>query len=208
MSGHALSLAWNWHAVLGLVLAAMVVMGSPGPSTMSVMAVGAVYGVRRSLAYAFGLILGTTAVLIAVATGLAALLGSLPGLAPVLGIAAAVYILYLAFRIATAPPLPAGDPDSPAPSFSAAFLLAIANPKAYLAIASVFASSTLIGDMPILDGLLKTAVLALMIAAIHGGWLVGGAALARFLRHPVASRIAHLLFAAMLIGTVLLSLMR
>ena len=36
-------------ALLSLILASLVVMGSPGPSTMSVTAVGAAFGFRRSL---------------------------------------------------------------------------------------------------------------------------------------------------------------
>ena len=71
-------------------------MGSPGPSTISVTAVGAAFGLRRSLAYLCGLILGTTVVLLAVATGLAAMLLSVPHIAPLLIAASAAYMLYLA----------------------------------------------------------------------------------------------------------------
>src|SRR6266481_3881077 len=96
-------------AFVPLILASLVVMGSPGPSTMSVTAVGAAFGFRRSLAYLTGLILGTTAVLVAVAAGVVAMLMSLPRLAPVLVAASAAYIVYLAIKIATAPPLARQD---------------------------------------------------------------------------------------------------
>ena len=94
-----------WHPLLALVLAATVVMGSPGPATISVTAVAAAFGARRSLPYLCGIILGTTVVLLAVATGIVAMLLSVPQIAPVLIAASAAYILYLAYRIATAPPL-------------------------------------------------------------------------------------------------------
>jgi hypothetical protein len=42
-------------------------MGSPGPATISLTAVGSAYGVRRSLAYLVGIIGGTTIVLVAAA---------------------------------------------------------------------------------------------------------------------------------------------
>ena len=129
-------------SLLSLILASVVVMGSPGPSTISMTAVGAAYGLRRSIGYLAGLVVGTTAVLLAVATGVASILLSAPQLAPVLLAASAAYILYLAYRIATAPPL-SRDSSAAAPSFAGAFLLAVANPKAYLAIAAVFAGSTL-----------------------------------------------------------------
>ena len=73
-----------WRPLVSLILASLVVMGSPGPSTMSATAVGAAFGFRRSLAYLTGLILGTTAVLIAVAAGVVSMLMSVPRLAPVL----------------------------------------------------------------------------------------------------------------------------
>jgi len=93
-----------WRSLAALILASIVIMGSPGPSTISVTAMGAAFGVRRSLGYACGLISGTIGVLLMVAIGVVALLVSIPRGAEVLGIVSATYILYLAFRIATAPP--------------------------------------------------------------------------------------------------------
>src|SRR6202023_2494483 len=98
---------------------------------------------RRSLGYVTGIILGTTAVLVAVAAGVVAVLMSLPRLAPVLVTASAAYIVYLAFKIATAPPLSRQDQAASAPSFAGGFLLGVANPKAWGAIAAVFAGTTL-----------------------------------------------------------------
>lgn len=195
-------------ALVSLILASLVVMGSPGPSTMSVTAVGAAFGFRRSLAYATGLILGTTVVLVAVAAGVVAMLLSLPRLAPVLVAASAAYIAYLAFKIATAPPLSRQDRAASAPSFAGGFLLGVANPKAYLAIAAVFAGTTLAVEPPVIEAMLKTAVLTIMIVVIHLCWLTAGVSLSRLLHHPVSSRIVNLLFAAILIFTAIIALAR
>jgi threonine/homoserine/homoserine lactone efflux protein len=192
--------------ILTLVLASLVIMGSPGPSTMSVTAVGAAFGLRDSLAYLGGVILWTLAVLLSVATGVVALLLSLPQLAPALAVASAAYILYLAFRIATAPPLSEAAQSSVAPSFAGGFALAIINPKAYVAIAAVFASTTL--GSGFLDTVLKTAILGIMIVAIHVCWLFAGASLSRILRHPVASRLLNLLFAVTLVLTTVPAFIR
>ncbi len=157
-------------ALVSLILASLVVMGSPGPSTMSVTAVGAAFGFRRSLGYVTGIILGTTAVLVAVAAGVVAMLMSLPRLAPVLVAASAAYIAYLAFKIATAPPLSRQDQAASAPSFAGGFLLGVANPKAYLAIAAVFAGTTLAVPSRLGEAILKTAILTIMIVVIHLVW--------------------------------------
>jgi threonine/homoserine/homoserine lactone efflux protein len=193
-------------ALVSLILASLVVMGSPGPSTMSVTAVGAAFGFRRSLAYLAGIVLGTTAVLVAVAAGVVAMLMSLPGLAPVLLAASAAYIAYLAFKIATAPPLSRQGQATSAPSFAGGLLLAVANPKAYLAIAAVFAGTTLAVESRMIEAMLKTAVLTIMIVLIHVGWLTAGVSFSRLLQHPVSSRIVNLLFAAVLIVTTIIAI--
>jgi len=191
---------------LTLIMGSIVIMGSPGPSTMSATAVAAAYGFRRSLAYASGLILGTIAVLIAVAVGVVTILLSIPLGASALIAISALYILYLAFRIATAPPLGAGRAQIAAPAFVGGFLLALANPKAYLAIAAVFAGTTLIGGSRVLDAAAKTALLSVMIVVIHLSWLAAGASLSRLLQDPTSSRIVNVALAAMLVATTAIAI--
>jgi threonine/homoserine/homoserine lactone efflux protein len=185
--------------MLALILAALVVMGSPGPSTVSVTAVGAAFGLRRLLAYAVGLIAGTAAVLIAVAAGVVAALLAIPDAQSVLLAASTVYIVWLAWRIAMAPPLTRNTASVAAPSFFGGFILAIANPKAWVAIAAVFAGSAL-------DPLMKVAVLVGMIVLIHAAWLLAGASLARVFFDPPTARIANIVFALVLVATAALAL--
>lgn len=207
MNETAVSLSALWPALLTLLVASIVVMGSPGPSTVSATAVGAAFGFRRSMPYIWGLILGTMAVLIAVALGLAALLSAFPRVASALLVLSALYILYLAYRIATAPPLPAQPRDVSAPVFAGGFLLAIANPKAYLAIAAVFAGTTVFSGAPTLDAAVKTALLSLMIVIIHLGWLTAGAFLSRLLQNPVHSRIVNIVLAVSLVASTFAAFM-
>lgn len=195
-------------ALLSLLLTAAIVMGSPGPSTVSVTAVGAAFGFRRSLPYAAGLIAGTTLVLLAVATGAVALLLSEPRLGLPLTVLSAIYMLWLAWKIATASPLRDADPQAGAPGFAGGALLAIANPKAWLAIAAVFAGATLSAKGSASDAALKAAVLTGMIVLIHLAWLVAGASLSRLLRDPIRSRIANVGFAALLVAATLHGLIR
>ena len=136
-------MAGVWRPIIELLLASLVIMGSPGPSTISVTAMGAAFGFRRALPYAVGLVLGTITVLGIVAAGVFTLILSIPHGAQAFGAISAVYLLYLAFRIATAPPLQRAHGTAASPSLLAGFLLAIANPKAYLAIAAVFAGTTI-----------------------------------------------------------------
>src|SRR5258708_107511 len=204
MTGHLFSSPWQ--SSLTLVLEAVAVMGTPGPSTMAVMATAASFGVPPPLGLLSAAIAGPFALLLAVAAGVGALLISIQGLGFLLTLASAVYILYLALKIATAPPLSKQTADAAAPSLAAGFLLAIANPKAWFAIAAVFTGSTLLESSRGLDALLKAAVLAVMIVFIHLCWLLGGVSLAGFLRDPPRSRIVNVVFGLILVGTTVLAL--
>ena len=122
----------------------------------------------------------------------------MPAARPVLIGVAVLYILHLAFHIATAPPLDARSRAAAAPSLAGGLLLGVANPKAWLAIAAVFVSVRL-ASSPAVDAGLKTCVLVVMIVIINTGWLAAGALLAPILRDPVRSRRANLALAAALI---------
>ena len=182
-----------------LFLAAFPLMGSPGPATLSLAATASVFGIRRSLWYLTGIILGTSAVLLTIATGITGILFAVPGVLPALTVAALCYILYLAYRIATAPILTQDVPKETAPSMIGGLLLAIANPKAFAAIGAVYASVVIVPDRPGLDAFAKVAALFGVIVIVNSSWLALGAALARLLRHPRSGRTINLLFAALLV---------
>jgi threonine/homoserine/homoserine lactone efflux protein len=203
MTSQYASMPGIWRPFIALVLTSAVIMGSPGPSTISATAVGAAFGVRRSLKYVSGLILGATAVLLAVAMGVAGFVQSMPQGARALGVLSAAYILFLAFKIATAPPLETRNDRANDPAFKGGFLLAVANPKAYLAIAATFAGATLFTDDHALDAVVKTMLLGVMIVLIHIGWLLAGASLSRVLQDPVHSRVVNVLLAVALLATTL-----
>jgi len=188
-----------------LLLAAIPLMGSPGPATMSLAASASVFGIRRSLWYLAGIIVGTTAVLLMIATGVTGLVFAVPDLLPALSVAALCYILYLAYRIASAPVLAAEAADRPAPSLAGGLLLAISNPKAFAAIGAVYASVVILPDQPTGDAAVKCAVLFAVIAIVNSVWLVLGAVLARLLRQPRTGRVINLLFAVLLVLSVALA---
>jgi threonine/homoserine/homoserine lactone efflux protein len=181
-------------------------MGSPGPATISLTAAGSAYGVRSCWAYLAGVISGTAVVLVAVAAGITAALLAVPALRMVLIAVSAAYILWLAWHVATAPPMTDASSASDAPTFPGGLLIGVANPKAWVAIAAVFASTRLAAGTAI-DAAAKVAVLTLMIVLICTTWLFVGAFLARVLRDPHRSRIVNVALAiALVLSTALATL--
>lgn len=197
-----------WGAIGSLLVTSLAIMGSPGPATISLTAAGSAYGVRRSLGYLLGVIAGTTAVLLAVAAGLTAALLAIPAVRTALLAVAAAYLLWLAWHVATAPPLTAAEgPRTVAPSVYGGALLGVANPKAWVAIAAVFASARL-GAGAAADGAAKVALLAAMIVVINAAWLVLGASLAPLLREPRRARAVNVTLAVALVGATALAVAR
>lgn len=193
--------AAGWEPFGRLVLTSLAIMGSPGPVTISLVAAGSAFGTRRTLRYAGGLALGTFAVLVAVATGLTAALLAIRGLHTVLLVVSVTYILWLAWRIATAPPHTAESVR--VPTFPAGLGLAIANPKAWVAIGAVF-SSVRVAHGIAADAAAKVGVLTTMIVVINVVWLAGGSSLAPLLRDPRRSRLVHTGLAATLVASTAL----
>ena len=194
----------HWDQAGTLLLASVAIMGSPGPATISLTAAGSAYGVRRSARYLTGIIAGSTAVLAAVATGVTVTLLTVPALRTVLAAASAAYILWLAYHIATAPPITPQTASKRSPSLTGGALLGIANPKAWVAIAVVFASAHLTANAAT-DAAAKTAMLTLMIILINTAWLIVGASLAPLLRDRRRSRIVNGTLAVTLVGATALA---
>ena len=194
-------------ATLSLLIMALLLMGSPGPATLSVTAMAATFGPRRALPFYFGIVSGTGTVLLVVASGVGGLLFVKPELTFLVSLAAAFYILYLAYRLATAPPLDLeSDSQTKAPGFLPAWLLAIANPKAYAAIGAVYASQQL-ADSAVWDGVLKVTLLTLVIIGVNIVWLLLGSLFRRYLANPRSAPWINRGFAAALIISVVLALL-
>jgi threonine/homoserine/homoserine lactone efflux protein len=193
--------------LIGFILAGFALAGSPGPNTLSLAATGAAFGARRGLGYMAGLVIGMVAVMAITATGVIGVLLALPGATPIVTIAAALYFAYLAFRIATAPPLTEDAAQRREPSFAAGLLLSLVNPKGYAAMAALFSGFVLVSQRLALDAALKGVVLVAIILIVNAAWLFAGAALTRFLREPRLNRIINVTFAVLLILSVAFALL-
>lgn len=184
------------------VVGALALFGSPGPAIVSLAATGAAFGARASLPYLFGIIAGTLVDAGLVVTGLWGLMLVVPFLKPVLLGLAALYIVYLAYRIATAPPLASARKAGAAPKWYEGVFLALANPKAYAAIAALFASTLLVPGNANLDALAKIGLLGLVLMFTDTVWLVAGGLLGNHLSNPRISRPFNILMAALLLVSV------
>ena len=187
------------------VLAALALVGSPGPNTLSLAAVGAAFERPAAIRYMLGLNLGLIGVIVIVGSGVSGLLLALPGAAPLITTLAAAYFLFLAYRIATAPPLGEQSHNRREPRWFEGTLLSLINPKAYAAMAALYSGFVLVAGNALSDAIAKAAVLLLTITPINVAWLMAGAALTRVFRNERTSRILNVTFAVLLIASVLMT---
>jgi threonine/homoserine/homoserine lactone efflux protein len=191
----------------GFLLASIALAGSPGPATLSLAAAGAAFGARRVAGYFVGILLGMVGVMAIVASGVVGLLLALPGATPIVTAVAAIYFVWLAWRIATAPPLTEEAGERRPPGFIGGLGLSLINPKGYAAMAALFSGFTLLRGQLALDVALKIALLTFLIAAVNVLWLWSGALLTRFFRDPRTNRIVNVTFAVLLLASVVLAVM-
>lgn len=187
---------------LSFVVAGFALAGSPGPNTLSLAAAGAAFGAGRSLGYLAGLVAGMLVVMGVTASGVAGILLALPGASPVVAALAAGYIVYLAYRIATAPPLSEGAERLRRPAFMGGVFLSLVNPKAYAAMAALFSGFVLVAERPELDAAVKILILLAIITLVNFAWLFVGSMLTQALRQPRLNRAVNVAFAVLLVASV------
>jgi threonine/homoserine/homoserine lactone efflux protein len=188
------------------VLAGLALAGSPGPATLSLAAAGAAFGTRRGLGYMTGIVTGMVVVIGVTATGVIGVLLARPGATPVVATLAGAYFVYLAVRIAMAPPLGEGGGHHRPPSFAGGFFLSLVNPKAYAAMAALFSGFVLVRERLEVDALAKAIVLMGIITAVNMAWLFAGASLTQFFRDPRTNRAINVTFAVLLVASVAFAL--
>jgi len=189
-------------ALLGMLVAALALMGGPGPATLSVAATSAVFGVGQARPYYIGVCCGTSTIVLLVGTGVTGLVFAVPGVAPVLVALAGAYILYLAYRIATAPALKSIEEAGPPPPMIVGYLFAVANPKGYAAIGAVFAGFSLFASDPTRDAVVKAGLLIVMVVFVNTCWLLTGSVLSRLFQSERAARALNISFAGLLVASV------
>jgi threonine/homoserine/homoserine lactone efflux protein len=182
-----------------LAAATLALLGSPGPAPMALAASGAAYGWLASLRFYAGVMSAFVFALTLTANGAMLILQSLPGLAIVLMLASVAYLLWLAWRIASAAPAPAARTEAGALRFVDGVLINIANPKLYAGLAALLAGFMPSAEPGALGAFLASAVIFICAASTNLMWMLAGSALARLFRDPRANRMIRVAFAALIV---------
>lgn len=187
---------------VAFVFAGVVLVASPGPATLSLAAAGAAFDGRQARIYLFGIMSGAALVIAGVAAGLLTAILSVPHAATVLAVISLCYLGYLAYRIASAPPINSEGGISAAPGFMTGLVFNLSNPKAYAAFAALFAGFDLVPGAPFAATVLEAVLCYVIVILADIAWVLVGATLRRHLHDPRKSRIINISFAVLLVLSV------
>lgn len=179
---------------------AFVTSVTPGPNNMMLMASGANFGFRRTVPHMLGVALGFVAMAVLVGIGLMGLMNALPYSYTVLKVVSLVYLLWLAWRIATAA-APEGRIVGTPMSFLQAAAFQWVNPKAWAMALSAITAYAPGG------GIVAVAAVALIFGAVNlpsvSLWVVLGQQMRRALSTPLRLRAFNWTMAGLLVVSTL-----
>ena len=155
-------------------------VATPGPANMAMMATGARFGFRAALPFVAGVILGKQLIIWPIGYGIMEVASQIPLLFEILKFLSALYIIWLAWRVANMR-LSSAEPSVDAPGFWSGLLVHPLNPKAWAMILVGF-TNFVESDTTTFYATLYIAASLLIIQIIcHPIWTLFGDRIAKFI---------------------------
>lgn len=195
-------------AILPMSAFLLVAAITPGPVNIIATSTGAEHGFRRALPHVFGASVSYCLICLLAGTGLTGFLSGNPKIALAMQLAGGAFLLYLAWRIASAPvePLPTGEKPMPprlTTGFLNGFLAQGLNPKAWLASLSGAGLFLAGSPHPSLSLMLYCGLAFAICVGSIGTWAGLGGLLQAFLTRPERAKFFNLSMGGLLAACVM-----
>lgn len=174
-----------------------------GPNNIMIMSSGVNYGIKASLPHLLGICLGFPMMVLLVGFGFGVVFQQYPWLHQLIKILGIVYLLWLAWRIASSRPGSVDGQQRPPLSFWQAALFQWINGKAWVMASGAIAAFTSLAGSFYFDVAQITAAFLLMSFPCVGTWLVFGSLLRPLLAKPAVQRIFNVTMGLLLAGSVI-----
>ena len=198
----------TYDLFLGLLFLAFASSITPGPNNVMLMASGANFGLRRTLPHMFGVGFGFMFMILMVGFGLAGIFQLYPTVQLVMTVVSALYLLWLAWKIATAVPKLDFESQRRAKPFTfwqaAAFQWV--NPKAWTMAAKAI-TLYVSKDNLVMGVLIVTVVYGAVNIPCITLWTWSGQSIQRFLHTPQRLRMFNIIMALLLVSSIIPVLM-
>tara|TARA_Y100001954_G_scaffold37095_1_gene36295 strand:+ start:1475 stop:2065 length:591 start_codon:yes stop_codon:yes gene_type:complete len=193
--------------MLTFAITVFLLIVTPGPGVLSTAGFGAAYGYKKSLRYVFGLFLGTNLVFLAVASGLIAVLLSIPSLRIFLLILSTFYLFYLASKIALAGSNIAFIKAKSPPGIISGVLLQAINPKAYVVNTTLVSGFAFYQSSFAIELVIKFFIMNSIWIPLHLLWLYVGTVLHELNLSIKNQRIINLMMSLSMVLVVVISIL-
>lgn len=192
----------QFEQLLSLTGIVLVMVGTPGPNNLMLLASGVNFGVRRSLPHVAGIVVGCQVLLLGVAFGLGQLLVVVPGALNVLRVSGALFLIYMAASlIGSKGGLETTGRAARPMSFVQAVLFQWVNPKAWMICVALIASYTRPEVLP--ESIMFVALVLLIVGTpLILLWNIGGYTLQYWLKMGNRLRWFNWLMALLLIASI------
>ena len=178
----------------------LLAVATPGPGVAAVIARSLARGTQGALAFIAGFLIGDLIWFAVAATGLAAIAQTAQLVFVVIKYAGALYLLYLAYRLWTAPPAKVGaEADSvesgpidtgqkPVQLFFGSLALTLANPKTAIFFLALLPTVVRLEELTVVGFLEIVAVISIVLPLVLGGYVLLAARARRMFRSERAVR--------------------
>lgn len=188
---------------LSLISFAIATCITPGPNNTMILASGVNYGIRASLPHLFGINIGFPLMVVAVGAGIGGLFVAFPILHDILKIVGSAYLLYLAYRVATAG-TPSSDSTNTKPfSFTEAALFQLVNPKAWMMAIGAVSVYSAASDTYFVQINVIAMVFLIFGIPCTGIWLGFGTGLRKWLQNHKIRRFFNVTMAGILVASLI-----
>lgn len=190
----------NTEILIAFATFCLVSSATPGPNNLMLMASGANFGVKRTVPHWLGIGIGFTFMIVLVGLGLSSLFEDYPVIYDVLKIASIVFLVYLAWKIATASPLQEMRTEGTPITFFQAAAFQWVNPKAWaMALTAVTVYSPSQNAVAIITTALIFGSINLPSCSI---WIFVGQQIRRWLTNSTRMRVFNITMSILLLTSL------
>ncbi|HUO89087.1 MAG TPA: LysE family translocator [Rhizomicrobium sp.] len=185
---------------LAFALFAFAVSITPGPNNTLVLASGANFGFRATIPQLLGIDIGFALMIVAVGMGIGGLFAAFPSLHTALRFVGVLYLLYLAWKIASSTGIESGRREAPMTFLEAAAFQWV-NPKGWIAALGTVATFTPSHGY-FLNLIAVTAIFALVMGPCISLWAAVGTAVRTLLTERSRLRAFNIVMGLLLVASL------
>jgi threonine/homoserine/homoserine lactone efflux protein len=191
------------QSLLGLLAFAAIAAYTPGPNNTLLMSAGMNFGFRRTIPMILGVTIGFPIMIVLVGLGVGKVFEWLPQFYTILKFAGALYLIWLAWKIATSAPTALSvDPKAKPAGFVSMCLFQWVNPKGWMMALTALSTYSFPERFYLSLGLIVGTFIVMGVSSATA-WAVFGTALRKLMTDPKRAKVINWSLAILLVASLI-----